>query len=492
MHLGHSPFGDLDRLAGRSTIEILGEMLLEFSNADVHVTTIAPACVHINHLSLHRRANFESVRVVLDFVMKPNPFDVDVVIIGAGFAGLTVATELQREGISVVVLEARDRVGGKVESSVDERGRLVDTGAQFVNDEMTEVLTLAAQIGTARANAVHPGRATTVPPQAEGDPWAEAEALLTTLGADHRDDGRTVTEWIVGLAVDGIPVSNAVRDAVRSAVNGSTCHDSDVIPVSYLAQLNEHTPADVEELQSWFPETFHSLAVHLASALADVLRLECPVRAIHLHDASVDVVALDQVWHAREVVVAAPPSAYPALGFTPPLPDDIAAATESFSPGTVIKYLLRFERPFWLDDGRNGVGQFLGPAGLYFADASLADTATLVGFVGGTTAVEWTRHSQSQRREAILHHASVVFGSEALRPISVVERLWAPDEWGAGGYCNVQTTHAPLAVDALAVGLPLVTFASTELANRFPGYVEGAIIAGHAAAAQVLVRLSHV
>jgi len=421
--------------------------------------------------------------------VRVNPFDVDVVIVGAGFAGLTVASILLGEGVSVVVVEARDRVGGKAEAQVDQGGRLVDTGAQFVNDEMTEVLALAARVGAERVNAVHPGQPTTVPRPPEGDPWAEAERLLATLGTDHLEDVRTVTEWVAGLAVDGIDVSAAAREAVRSAVNGGTCHDSNLIRVSYLAQLNERTPTNVEELRSWFPATLHSLAVHLAAPLVDVLRLDCPVRAVHLHDASVDVVALDQVWHAREVVVAAPPSAYAGLGFTPPLPDDIAHACSSFVPGTVVKILLRYERPFWLDDGRNGIGQFLGPSGLYFADASLADAATLVGFVGGTTAVEWARHSAAQRTDAIIHHASVAFGEEALRPTSVLQRSWAPDEWGAGGYSNVQTTHAPHATDELALGLPLVTFASTELATRFPGYVEGAIVAGQAAAAQVLRRL---
>jgi monoamine oxidase len=125
--------------------------------------------------------------------MKPNPFDVDVVIIGAGFAGLTVATTLRNEGISVVVLEARDRVGGKVEAQLDERGCMVDTGAQFVNDEMTEVLALAARVGVTRVSAVHPGHASTVPLPVQGDPWTEAEALLASLGADHLDDERTVT-----------------------------------------------------------------------------------------------------------------------------------------------------------------------------------------------------------------------------------------------------------------------------------------------------------
>ena len=113
---------------------------------------------------------------------------------------------------------------------------------------------------------------------------------------------------------------------------------------------------------------------HLARPLAEGLRLGCPVRAIHLHDASVDVVALDQVRTREKSVVAVPPTAYNALGFTPPLPDDIAEAAASFAPGTVVKYLLRYERPFWLENGRNGgLGQFLGPPGLYPADASLPD-----------------------------------------------------------------------------------------------------------------------
>ncbi len=421
--------------------------------------------------------------------MTPDPFDVDIVVVGAGFAGLTVASILQRKGVSVVVLEARDRVGGKVEALVDAGGRLVDTGAQFVNDEMSEVLALAANVGAPRANSLHPGRVTTVPPQSTGNPWTEAAALLSMLGADHLDDSRTITQWVTGLAVDGVEVSASAREAVRSVINGSTCHDSNLIPVSYIAQLNQRTPVHVDELQSWFPTTLHSLTVHLAASLAGALRLDCPVRAIHLHDASVDVVALDQVWHAREVVIATPPSVYATLGFTPPLPDDITGAAESFAAGTVIKYLLRYPRAFWLDNGCNGTAQFIGPPGLYLADASVAAAATLVGFVGGTTAVEWARHSQTQRLDAIVHHASVAFGDAASRPTSVLERVWAPDEWGSGGYSNVQTMHAPQAATELAAGLPLVTFASTELATRFPGYVEGAIVAGQAAAAQVLQSL---
>ena len=86
-----------------------------------------------------------------------------------------------------------------------------------------------------------------------------------------------------------------------------------------------------EELQCWFAETMHGLALHLAAPFAHHIRLECPVRSVHVHDASVDVVALDQVWHAREVVVAAPPTAYASIRFTPGLPDDFSTAAVSYT-----------------------------------------------------------------------------------------------------------------------------------------------------------------
>ncbi|MDO8364265.1 MAG: FAD-dependent oxidoreductase [Actinomycetota bacterium] len=414
----------------------------------------------------------------------PDPFDVDAVIVGAGFAGLAVAAELHRAQVSFVLLDARDRIGGKAEARLDGRGRMVDTGAQFANDDMTEVLALAAAAGAERVEAVPAGQPTIVPLGIEGNPWADATALLATLGPEHLHDRRTVTQWLGGI--DAPPV---LRDAVRSAVNGGTCLDSHRIPVSYLAQLNERTPREHDEMQLWFAQTMHSLAQHLAAPFPERIRLGCPARAVHLHDESVDVVSVDQVWHARHVVVATPPSAYASIRFTPDLPEDIAAAAQAFQPGTVFKYLIGYEQAFWLGDDHHGAGRFLTPPGLYIGDVSGAGHATLVAFVGGTTATEWARHSEADRHAAILHHASVAFGDRALQPLSLLERLWAPDEWGGGGYSNVLAAHAPGACDTLAIGLPLLSFASTELAPLFPGYVEGALRAGRAAAAHLLRNL---
>jgi monoamine oxidase len=411
--------------------------------------------------------------------------DVDVVVIGAGFAGLTVASALRKAGHSLIVLEARDRVGGKVDSCRDHRGRRVDSGGQFANDDMTEVLALATDAGATRVDAVHAGTARTLPDGLAGDPWRDGEALLGSLGAAHLGDDRSVVQWLAGLECPP-----TLREAVRSLVNGSTCADSSTIPISYLAHLAERSESSHEELQLWFDTSMHSLAEHLAGPLAADLRLGCPARAVRVHGDHVHVVAIDRVWRARHVVVAVPPSAYGSIRFTPALPAAIATAAQAFAPGTVLKYLLSYASPFWLADGCNGVGQFVEPHGVYFAAASLPDSPRLIGFVGGPTAAEWSRHTADQRQAAIVHHAALAFGDAAERPEAVLEWLWAPDEWGGGGYCNVQVRHSPFAAETLAAGLPHLTFAGTELATRFPGYVEGAITAGRAASDRVLDALA--
>ena len=115
----------------------------------------------------------------------------------------------------------------------------------------------------------------------------------------------------------------------------------------------------------------------------------------------------------------------------------------------------------------------------------------LVAFIGGPATAAWRALSAAARRAAVLDRLVEAYGPEAATPVSFVERDWPPDEWGGGGYWNVLLDPEHLdAVDVLLEGAPGITFACTELAPTFPGYVEGAITAGQAAAARVaaLVR----
>jgi monoamine oxidase len=176
--------------------------------------------------------------------------------------------------------------------------------------------------------------------------------------------------------------------------------------------------------------------------------------------------------------------------FTPSLPTAVIDAAASFRPADVTKILLRYERPFWIDAGCNGTVRFCEPAGLYVADASVGDAHALVVFVGGPLAAAWRAMGDDDRLAAALRHTAAALGDDAMTPIDVQVRDWPPDEWGGGGYCQFVTgLGEPTQIATLVGGVPRITFAATEYADIFPGYVEGALHAGRWAAADALASI---
>ncbi|MCX6522183.1 MAG: FAD-dependent oxidoreductase [Actinobacteria bacterium] len=422
---------------------------------------------------------------------------VHVVVIGAGFAGLTAATQLVAAGRSVVVLEARDRVGGRTESTVDDTGRLVDSGGQFINDDMPHVLALAASRGRTLVAGDHELASLAFRGGGEitDDPRAFAELLAAADGPAERLEGidpaalggRTLGDWLRSR-LDGDALA-----AAHGGFAGAFCLSPDLLLAAHVAEMGERTPMTRDELQYVIAETLHGLAVELGAELGDGLHLGTRVRAVHRHASGSTVVAEGITIDASHVVVAVPPVAIGAIAFDPPLPDDVRSAAGAFRPGSVIKFLVSYPTAFWHDPtgSLGSVREWLTPAGLYTRDATAqADRPSIVAFLGGPSADEWGTWTPERRRTTLLEHLVEGYGPEAARPVSLLERVWAPDDLGAGGYCNLLVDPAHLdAVDVLRSGPgddQRITFACTELAPSFPGYVEGAITAGLAAAERVL------
>ena len=410
---------------------------------------------------------------------------VDVVVVGAGFSGLAAATALRESGHSCVVLEARDRVGGKVESSVDGLGRRFDSGGQFVADEMHLIRSLVAESGGQLMRNQASGSALTIPAEwhDEWDTGEDTYESLRELTLVPRD--RWFHDWIAGL-----PLSDGAKAAMGSTANGQMCLDHRTLGLAHAADQLRRTPPLGEELQYSVDRTMHSVAEHLAASL-DV-RLAQPVRSVHVDSHGVEVRTSFDSWHAAHVIVAVPPSVVQHIDFRPPLPDHVAGAAASFRAADVTKILLRYSHPFWHGMGCNGTVRFCEPAGLYAADATVGDAAALVVFVGGPLAAEWRALGHEERIARAVGHVASALGEEAREPIDVQVRDWPPDEWGGGGYCQFVTgLGAPTQIGTLLDGAPGITFAATEYADLFPGYVEGALHAGRRAAADASRRLSN-
>ncbi|MCU1360759.1 MAG: flavin monoamine oxidase family protein [Ilumatobacteraceae bacterium] len=419
----------------------------------------------------------------------------DVVVVGAGFAGLTAATVLQQQGYDVEVVEARDRVGGKTDSQLDDAGRRVDTGGQFVCDDMPNIVGLVQQLGMHLVSVDHDrsghafvgGGLTTADPAALWTTFEQADAAYAGIwdmqnGPDGPDgpDG-TLGAWLASLGLE-----DAVVQAARSSLAGVMCVSVDDLPFAHVVDLANRTPLTRDELQYVVHETMHSVAEQLAGALTRPVRLSTPASSIEVDGSSVLLRTEDGNVTARHVIVAIPPSAYGSITFVTPLPQDTIHAANAFRAGSVVKFLIGYDRAFWHRDDVGPTAVWIDPAGLYLGDASLPGAPMLVAFLGGPSSEAWRRLTAADRRATLLERLIEAYGPDAASPRSIVERDWPPDRWGGGGYWNVLVSgdHHD-AVDVLRRGAPSVTFASTELAASFPGYIEGAISAGRAAAATV-------
>lgn len=414
----------------------------------------------------------------------------DVIVVGAGFTGLTAASTLVEAGRSVLILEARERAGGRVESMVLADGLRVDTGGQFLCDDMPEVMALARRHGKTLLRAPVEGKFILQPLESDEESGRinmEAHALRERMQAVDPDNPA-----LVGLSVgDWLAAEDASADgkrAFRSMMEGLWCRPLGEVPLWYLVSTDRRVTNEQSELEYFLAETMHSLAENLAHALGDRIRLEMPVDAIRHSEEGVEVLAAGQSFSAREAIVALPPVMASRLDYQPALEPSLSGALSGWASGAVIKALVRYQRPFWRQAGLSGMVMWRDPAGLFACDVSRnADQAALVVFIGGPLAVAWRSRSEEAIRQEIIGKLVMALGDRAKDVVDVSWRDWTDDRWSGGGYSDTGTFSATTEVEAIIRdGARRVHFACSEVSPSFPGYIEGAIVAGRNAAMKVI------
>jgi monoamine oxidase len=454
---------------------------------------------------------------------------VDVVVAGAGYAGLRTARTLVDLGLDVVVVEARDRVGGRVFTEALSSGAVVDQGGQWIGPTQDRLQALADECGVAtfptwvdgsnlevRSGAVHPF--TGLVPTSDPDGSADTVATLLDLDLlaqevdpvrpwDHPDagflDSITLAEW-VATAAD----TDVARSLVATAALAVFGAGPDELSLLYVLGY-AHGGGSMSSLirtaggaqERRFTGGAQQMARHLADRLGDRVVLDAPVVGVSHDDGGVTVTAdrraaeggrAPWVVAARRLVVAMPPAVHGRIAFDPPLPGVRDQLAQRAPMGSVTKVHAVYDRPFWRDSGLSG--QVVADAGLLRAtfDDSPADAAhgVLMGFVAGADDRRAEAAGPEGRRRACLDELVRAFGPEAARPVDYTEQRWSAEPYTRGGpvAClgpGVLTGCGP----SLRAPVGPIHWAGTETAQVWSGYIEGALESGDRAAAEVAAAL---
>ncbi|TIS56304.1 MAG: flavin monoamine oxidase family protein [Mesorhizobium sp.] len=417
----------------------------------------------------------------------------DVVIVGAGFTGLSAAHEFNKGGVDFVLLEARDRVGGRVEAARNGLGERIDSGGQFLCEDMPELMALVKARGKTLVETHVEGDFVTQPRMSKKEAertYLASMAIRDRMNAIAPDDpdiaGLTVAAWL-----DRQNDPGEAKAAFRSMIEGLWCQAMEKLPLWHLIDNDRRITNEVAELQYFVRETMHSLADDLARDLGDRLRLNAPVSTMEWGPGRVRLILAAGSIQVRAALVAVPPMMASKLEFVPSLPAALERALGVWQSGAVIKMLVRYPAAFWRAKGLSGMLMWRDPPALFACDVSRDDGhAALVVFVGGPLALRWRELGDAALRAEVAARLEEALGTEAAGFTDLSYRDWTGDRWSGGGYSDlIVDATATNAEQTILAGAPPVYFASSELSPSFPGYVEGAIIAGRIAARKIITDL---
>lgn len=448
--------------------------------------------------------------------------DADVIIIGAGVAGLTAASALTRAGARVRVLEARDRVGGRTLSQ-SVGGEVVDLGGQWVGPHQRHVLRLVDTLGLRRFAQFHQGtkvldvrgerrtyrgRVPALPLLSlldlQRNVW-RLDRLARRVPLDFPGAAPRAAEWDALTLEDWkrkhVPSWGAqtALDVATRAIFGAEPRELSFLHFLFYVHSNGGLMPLAEIENGAQAQRIYGGAQSIAKCLAEPLEarieLSAPVRAV-LQDASgVTVHGEGRSWRGRFAVVAVPPALAERIDFGADLPAERRRANAELPMGSVIKVVATYARPFWREAGYSGEAvSDVGPIRLCFDDSSAGGHhPALVGFFLGDTARAWTQKPAQERRRAALECLARFFGPEALTPTAYADLDWIAEPWSTGCYVGLPRLGTLSAIgDALRAPCGRVHWAGTETAQEGCGYLDGAVESGERAANEVSIRRSSV
>lgn len=451
------------------------------------------------------------------------PSTVDVVVVGGGISGLVAARKVAAAGRSVVLLEARDRVGGRTLNHTLANGSVIESGGAFVGPTQDRVLALLDELGIRTfpeyaqgdnlyvANGLPPLRYTgTVPP----DPTTLADAAVFQTRVDRMSrqipvdapwaaadaaewDATSLHDWITSTTVN--PNTAKLLESYFQPLLGADARDVSLLFfLWYLATAgNERNPGTFERSagtgggaqDSRIVGGSQLVSLRMADQLGDIVVRNAPVRRISQNATTVTVTSDRGVVTAARVIVAVPPPLIVRIDWNPLLPPRRLQLLERMFMGALMKVDAVYSTPFWRAAGLSGMAVTdTGPVRVSFDNCPPdASVGVLMAFIGGATWADWGNRTPADRRAAVLAQFAELFGAPALRPVDYVEQDWTHESWSLGGpVANMGTGTMLRYGSTIRETFGRVHWAGTETSTYWAGYMDGAVRAGERAAAEVL------
>ncbi|XP_075336266.1 amine oxidase [flavin-containing] [Odontesthes bonariensis] len=452
----------------------------------------------------------------------------DVIVVGAGISGLSAAKLLKSSGLSPVVLEARDRVGGRTFTVRNKETKWVDLGGAYVGPTQNRLLRLAKEYGiqTYKVNEKedlihyvngksHPFKGS-FPPMWNPIVVMDFNNLFRTMDemgkeipkeapwrAPHAEEWDKMT---MQQLFEKVCWTSTVRRFATLFVNVNvTSEPHEVSALWFLWYVKQcggtmrifSTTNGGQERK--FAGGSGQISEGMANELGDRVKLESPVYRI---DQSGDMVVVEtvnkQTYSARYVIVATPPAMNLKMHFNPELPPLRNQLINRVPMGSVIKCMVYYKENFWRKKGYCGtmvIEEEGAPIGLTLDDTKPdGSVPAIMGFILARKCRKLCLLSKEERMRKICENYSKVLGSEeALHPVHYEEKNWCEEEYSGGCY----TAYFPPGIltqfgKVLREPVGRLYFAGTETATEWSGYMEGAVQAGERAAREVMCAMGKI
>jgi monoamine oxidase len=441
----------------------------------------------------------------------------DVIVVGAGYSGLSAARLLKSSGKKVLVLEARDRVGGRVHTRHLEDGQYIDLGAQWIGPTQSRMYDLLREFNIPAFKTHDEGRTVfhwggkiktykgLIPPLPvpallslnnaikkmnrlsrsidPSCPWAAEQASywdsITLQGWMDRQMMSSKAKQLFSLASQAIFAAHPAEVSMLFALFYTRSGRD------FETLMNIRNGAQDERILGGADLP----ARKIAELLAEEIRLSMPVRSIEQSSDGVTVRCSDAVFRSRKVILAIPPPMLSRIDFITPVSAARKQLWQRMPMGAVWKCYAIYPEPFWRKKGLNGiVASDNGYTRVVFDNSPYGGgRGILMGFVLADEARALSKLNENERREAILGSFVKYYGQEAADPLLYTDQTWVEEEWSHGCYTAFMGPHTMTSLGSiLRAPEGHLHFAGTETAEEWNGYMEGAVRAGEREARIIL------